>query len=90
MKYRPLERWGVPKMQEEIKCNCCGQPIKKPDGRNCEDYLQVEKTWGYFSSKDLTSDSFIICETCYNKWIKTFAIPIKEAPVLEIFTTEDE
>lgn len=90
MKYRPLLRWGVPKMQKQIKCNCCGAPIKKIDGRNYEDYLPVEKTWGYFSSKDLTHDSFKICESCYNKWIQTFAIPINEAPVIEIFTTEDE
>lgn len=80
----------MPRVQDVKKCNCCGQPIKKPDGRNCEDYLQVEKTWGYFSSRDLTSDSFIICEACYSKWIKTFAIPINEAPVIEIFTTADE
>lgn len=80
----------MPKVQEQIKCNCCGQPIKKLDGRNYEDYLHIEKMWGYFSSKDLTRDSFNICETCYDKWIKTFAIPVNEAPVIEVFTTEDE
>lgn len=77
-------------MRREVKCNCCGQPIKKIDGRNYEDYLHVKKTWGYFSSRDLTNHSFNICEQCYNKWMETFAIPVDEAPVIEIFNCIDK
>ena len=77
-------------MRSEVKCNCCGQPIKKRDGRNYEDYLHVKKTWGYFSLRDLTSHSFNICENCYNKWMETFAIPVDEAPVIEIFNCIDK
>ena len=31
-----------------IVCDCCGKEIKKEK----EDYLEIEKTWGYFSEKD--------------------------------------
>ena len=33
--------------------------------------------WGYFSGKDGESHSFDLCETCYDKWIAAFQIPVE-------------
>jgi len=49
----------------EIKFDC-GLPI-------C-DYIHVDKAWGYCSDKDNQVHSFDICESCYDRWIKTFKI----------------
>ncbi len=74
------------KGSEAKVCNSCGQAINavSPSGIFV-DYLQIEKEWGYFSSKDMMGHSFNICETCYDKWIKTFKISVKEYDVTELF-----
>lgn len=70
---------------KELKCNACGQAIKQLPHNRTQDYLSVEKQWNYFSAKDLTTHSFIVCERCYDKWIESFAIPVEEQAVIEIF-----
>ena len=64
---------------EILKCNCCGKEIKKEQGIQKEDVLNVSKEWGYFSKKDTERHRFCICEDCYDKWISGFRIP----PVVE-------
>ena len=55
-------------------CNCCGQKIGQ------EDYVHIEKLWGYFSNgKDGERHCINICESCYDRWIKDF----KYAPDIE-------
>ena len=78
--------------KHEIYCNCCGKPIMKTTLKNVPmDYLHVEKSWGYFSSKDLTQQVFNVCEKCYDKWVSSFKIPVEEYPVEEIHVyTEEE
>lgn len=60
---------------EQICCNCCGQLISK-EGNKREDYLRIEKEWGYFSDKDREIHEFYICEKCYDRWIMGFRIPV--------------
>lgn len=58
-------------------CHCCGHEIKQ------EDYLYIEKDWGYFSNeKDGQKHRFILCESCYDEWIKKF----KYAPEISDIT----
>lgn len=72
--------------EQPKKCNCCGKPIKVlTDSGIYEDYLAITKKWGYFSNKDLSKHSFIICEACYDQWIKTFAISIEEIAITDVF-----
>lgn len=52
-----------------IFCDCCGKEIEK----NKEDYLEIEKVWGYFSEKDGDRHQLDICEHCYDAWVKGFA-----------------
>ena len=75
---------------KEIKCNKCGKDIKKINHNKTEDYLYIQKKWNYFSGKDLTIHSFIVCEKCYDQWIQSFAIPVEEKEVIEVFDFPDD
>lgn len=70
-------------MKDYVQCNVCGKEIEKINSIFKEDFLAVTKEWGYFSEKDLERHSFRICEECYNKWIKTFAVPITKEKTTE-------
>lgn len=63
--------------QREKCCNMCGKTIKEEAGVLKEDYLVIEKKWGYFSEKDGEIHKIRLCEECYDKWIKSFQIPPK-------------
>ena len=69
--------------REKVKCNQCGQDIQVFDGDSTQDYLQIRKKWGYFSKKDGTKHAFCLCETCYDKLIGTFVIPVQVSDVSE-------
>ena len=62
---------------ESIKCNCCGKEIRREQGIQKEDVLEVVKDWGYFSEKDTERHRFLVCEACYDRWISGFRIPPK-------------
>lgn len=56
-------------MEKKICCNMC----KREMGQ--EEYLDVEKRWGYFSEKDQKIYKFYLCESCFDHLIGTFQIP---------------
>lgn len=77
--------------EDRIYCNCCGKEITKTGSGDAHmDYLHVEKSWGFFSSKDLTTHAFNICEACYDRWTANFAIPVEDNYIEEIFFYSDE
>ncbi len=61
---------------EEVKCNCCGQPIEKDSFGNTLDYLSVYKRWGYGTTMDSEEHEFDLCEECYKKIISQFKISV--------------
>ena len=73
----------------EVYCNCCGRVVSET-GNSKEDYLQIDKAWSCFSSKDLSGHAFKMCEACYAKMIASFKIPIEEFPIDEIPNYSDE
>lgn len=77
--------------EEKIYCNCCGEQISKIETMNTyREYLHVEKSWGYFSDRDLTTHSFNICERCYQNWVDNFTIPIEEVYIDDIYLYSEE
>ena len=52
--------------QREKCCNMCGKRIKEEAGILKEDYLVIEKKWGYFSEKDGEIHKIRLCEECYD------------------------
>ena len=62
--------------KEEIQvCNCCGRTLQQEHGICQEDFIRIVKKWGYFSAKDLQKHTVIVCETCYDEWIRGMMIP---------------
>ena len=59
------------------QCNACGRQIEK-------EALWVRKEWGYFSKRDLEVLEFAICESCYEKMIDQFVIPVKKTEKIEV------
>ncbi len=55
-------------------CNSCGRTLEKKDDVLQEDALFIKKEWGYFSEKDLQVHEMVICEKCYDQWIKQLKI----------------
>lgn len=63
---------------EKIICNKCGREIPVVEGAAREDYLEVEKRWGYHSGKDNQTDRFDLCEACYDEFVRSFKIKIRD------------
>lgn len=71
-KYKNLNQEKI----EEVICNCCGNEMKVDQGIVLEGTCHLEINWGYFSNKDSEKHSFDLCEACYDKWVKSFKVPI--------------
>lgn len=72
------------KERRDLFCNACGRKIFMENGILKEDVFEGKKEWGYFSHKDVTMHSFIMCEACYDKMISGFAIPPQVTEVTEL------
>lgn len=59
-----------------LVCNKCKKNIKKNLHNYYDDFLKIEKRWGYHSSFDNEVHYFNLCENCYNELINSFLIPI--------------
>ena len=57
-----------------VICNKCKKELKVENG---------DAQFGYFSKKDGMRYSFDLCEDCFDKMLKGFAIPAEEAEVTE-------
>lgn len=62
---------------ETVYCNKCKKEIKTHQGIAQEEFLHMDKDWGYFSGKDGETHSFDLCEECYDRMIKEFEIPVE-------------
>ena len=77
-------------------CNCCGRVLEQEyltiDRENGEafqkkiqeEYINIEKQWGYFSDRDGTIQRGKICEECFERIAKTFKIPLEEELLTEL------
>ena len=62
---------------KNIICNRCGIELKMKNDIVYEDYLCIQKKWGFFSEKDGMTQEFILCEKCVERMEKDFLIPSK-------------
>ncbi len=72
--------------RKEVVCNQCGRKLRLEKGSLREDAFFGVKEWGYFSSRDLEVDRFVICEECYCKWIQGFKIPVSVTRKSEVLS----
>lgn len=62
------------KLPEKVYCNRCGREIKIIHPECKDNYLSVDKRWGYGSKMDGEEHSFDLCEECYALMISEFKI----------------
>lgn len=60
---------------KSLFCNKCGRKLNVEGGIPKEDFIQFSKQWGYFSKKDGSTQTFIVCEECMDEFEKEFVIP---------------
>ena len=72
------------KKEEKIYCNMCGRGWERTIAIYEKDFLCIRKDWGYFSKKDGQHHEIIMCEECYDKWIKTLNIAPDISDTLEL------
>ena len=65
-------------------CNVCGKTLRVENGLLKEDVFAAVKEWGYFSKRDLEVHQFNVCETCYEKMIDSFIIPVNRTDKKEV------
>lgn len=65
------------KILEKLICNQCGRELKLHNGVVQEGVFHGETRWGYFSKKDGENHSFDLCESCYEKLVKSFRVPVR-------------
>ena len=61
----------------EVYCNCCGRQLRTQKDMILEGAFPGHVQWGYFSEKDGEVHDFDLCESCYDKWIGSFRIPVE-------------
>ena len=67
-----------------IYCNKCGKTIKMRKEIPLEDFIQIRKSWGYFSKKDGKTQEFVLCEECVEWLEREFKRPSKFYETVEM------
>lgn len=67
-----------------IVCNLCGKNIKVINDIPREDFIEINKTWGYFSKKDGKKWKIRICEECADTFAAGMMIPHEECDATEL------
>lgn len=65
-------------------CNACGKKLLVENGILKEECIHVEHDFGFFGTRDGENDSFDLCETCYEKLIADFAVPVDKRERVEL------
>ena len=67
-----------------VVCNQCQKELKVENGYLKEGCFCGNAIFGYFSHKDGIRHRFDLCEECYDRMVKGFAIPVEENPENEL------
>ncbi len=66
-----------------ISCARCGK-VLQTEGLHRDEYIEITKSWGYFSKKDGENHHFILCESCYDEITSSFMEKIEVKEELEL------
>lgn len=72
------------KKLEAVICNGCGRNLKLENGVLKEGCFEGKQSFGYFSSMDGEKHQFDLCEECYRKFTKQFAVPVEKQEITEL------
>lgn len=65
----------------DVICNSCGEACKgfrNQDGGMEAECVTVDKTWGYFSGKDMVRQVAHLCEDCWDSLTENWKVPPTE------------
>lgn len=65
-----------------VYCNACGRRMYTHHGIVLEGMNNFVVEWDYFSEKDGEVHRFDLCEECYDKFVKTFKIPVEKIHII--------
>lgn len=68
----------------QVICNQCGREMKLENGYLKEGCFTADYAFGYFSHKDGVRHHFDLCEECYDKMVKQFAVPVETTQEKEL------
>lgn len=68
----------------KVLCNKCKRELPMKRNIVLEDFIEVNKKWGYFSKKDGKTYSFVLCEECSDKLMESFLIPVEITDTTEL------
>lgn len=74
------------KEQEQVTviCNQCKKELMVENGILKEGCFEGKQVFGFFSKKDGQEHRFDLCESCYDKMIEKFQIPVEKRDVTEL------
>lgn len=75
---------------EKLICNGCGRSLRQENGIYREDFVRIQKKWGYFSSKDMEKHTLILCEECYDNLVKGRRFRRRLRRIRSLFTQSDD
>lgn len=78
-----MERMDDVKTTDRM-CNRCGKRFPKINDIYREDFLEVNKDWGFFSTKDGKTYRFALCEACCEALVKSFVVPVEISDTTEL------
>ena len=64
----------------QVVCNCCGRQLTTDENGYFEDFIHLEKEWGYFSGQDGVREEADICEDCWKQMKKMFRVSTEVEP----------
>ena len=67
-----------------VVCNCCKKELLVENGILKEECIHVTHDFGYFSKRDGETQSFDLCEDCYEKIVAKFRIPAEMQERMEL------
>lgn len=59
---------------QDIFCNICGKKIHKNEFGYYDDFLSIEKKWGYHSQFDNETHCIDICQPCYKVFLNNMKL----------------
>lgn len=79
-----MRKYGKNNSLLEAVCNGCGKNMCVENGLLKEAIFEAKQSFGYFSQKDGETHKFDLCESCYDKMIGAFAVPVVKLEEKEI------
>ena len=70
-----MREYNEGKELTKVVCNACGKILLVENCILKEECIHVDHDFGFFGEKDGESDSFDLCEACYEKIIAGFQLP---------------